>query len=236
MAISPVSLDKISPTTAPLPVASQTSNRSKNIQAEISNKQQRLKHVSSDTTITATEREQKRRELQKEIDELNRKLQQEKLEQREKASEAAKKREAKALRKAEVLNKAASEEKTKPTETDARAVEGEKDTNEPSIKDNKSNLRDMTVQNIQQMLAADYLIQKERMQEQVSTKQEATKNVLKAEIETDKGYGTDTSRKEAELKAIQQKEKFWSDAQKQAASQTQTQSVNANSKIVVDQI
>ena len=236
MAISPVTLEKISPATAPVPATSQASNSTNNIQTEITNKQQHLKRVSSDTTITATEREQKRRELQKEIDELNRKLQLEKLEQKEEAAEAAKKRKTQELRKAEMLNKLTSKENAKPAETDTRAAEDGKDTNPSSVKDDKPVHQDMSVQNIQQMLSADYLVQKERMQEQVSTKQEGTKNVLEAEIKQDRSYGTDTSRKEAELKAIQQKENFWSDVQKQATSQAQTQTVNANSKIVVDQI
>lgn len=214
MAISPVTLDKISSVT-PTPGVSQANSSSKSIQTEIASKQQHLKRISSDTTITASEREQKRRELQKEIDELNRKLQQQKLEQKEEAAEAAKKQEAEIARKAEVLEKESSSEKAT---------------------EDKQDHRDMPVEDIQQMLSADYLIQKERVQEQVNLKKESTIHILEAEIEQDKLHGANTSRKEAELEALQQKENFWSDAQKQTEPHVQAQTMNTKAHVVIDQI
>lgn len=249
MAIQPVTLDKISSTT-PAPAVSQTSSSSKNIQTQIASKQQHLKQISSDDTITATEKEQKRRELQKEIDELNRKLQQEKLEQKEEAAEAAKKQEKNAAIKAEILERTSPSEKTATDSSKVNLAEVDKSDNSKdntvnaSTPEDKQKHVDMSVKDIQQMLSADYLVQKERVQEQVDLKKENTINILEGEIRQDKIYGADTTRKEAELEAIQQKENFWSDAQKQtqeaqkqAVNQDNVQAaMNNHAKVVIDQI
>lgn len=251
MAIQPVTMDKISPAT-PAPTTTASNNgHTKNIQSQITSKQQHLKQISSDDTITATEKEEKRRELQREIDELNRKLELKKQEQKEKAEEAAKKQEQADARKVEILKKSSStpeakEDSAKPSEKEA---ETKKDTEArrelqkaDSLKDEQQKA-DMSVKEIQQMLSADYLIQKDRVQEQVDAKIESTIQVLKSEISQDKMYGTDTTKKEAELESLQNKENFWSEAQKTKESQKQTQeqnhmqsTLNTNAKIVTDQM
>ncbi|MBR5127616.1 MAG: FlxA-like family protein, partial [Roseburia sp.] len=107
MAIQPVTMNKIA-SVAPASLAANTSasENTKEIQSQISTKQQHLKKVSSDDSITATEKEEKRRQLQKEIDDLNRELERKKQEQEEKAKEAAKKQEQAEARKAEMQKKA----------------------------------------------------------------------------------------------------------------------------------
>ena len=247
MAISPVA--RISAVT-PAPAIQQTNSSHKNIETELTTKQQHLKKVSSDTTITATEREEKRRELQKEIDELNRKLRQEKLEEKEKEAEAAKKAQMEADRKAELNEKMASSAKTAENSSKAMPAETDRnkaaETDKTSISDQESTDKpkpsNMSVQDIQQMLSAEYLMQKDLVQEHVDSQKEASKNVLKTEISQDKRYGADTTHKEAELDAIREKEKFWSNAQIQAmqtqsnnSNQNQT-ALNTNAKIVTEQM
>jgi len=250
MAIQPVTMNKIS-SVAPTPTATNTAGNSstKNLQTEITSKQQHLKQISSDNSITATEKEEKRRELQKEIDELNRELAQKKLEQREKAKEAAKEQEQAAARKAELLKKSTSTNELKEglsqissKETEmGKSTETRQDIEKAdALKDNQKKA-DMSVKEIQHILSADYLIQKERVQEQVDMKKESTINVLESEINQDKIYGTDTTKKEAELDALRSKENFWSDAQKTQESQKKTteqtqRAINADAKIVIDQI
>ena len=248
MAISPVA--RISAVT-PAPAIQQTNSSHKNIETELTTKQQHLKKVSSDTTITATEREEKRRELQKEIDELNRKLRQEKLEEKEKEAEAAKKAQMEADRKAELNEKTMSSANAAKDASKAASLKDERSetekSNENSISDkealDKQKASNMSVKDIQQMLSAEFSVQKERVQEQVETQKEGIKNVLKTEITQDKYYGADTTKKEAELDTLREKEKFWSSVQIQTQEQTQTNqakqnqaALNTNAKVIVDQI
>ena len=252
MAIQPVTLDKVSPTTpAPSVTSSSNNGHTKNIQSQITSKQQHLKQISSDDTITATEKEEKRRELQREIDELNRKLELKKQEQKEKAEEAAKKQQQADARKAETQKKASSTSEakedsstlSKKEENTEKATEARQDTQKADLLKAEQQKTDMSIKEIQQMLSADYLIQKDLVQEQVDAKIENTIHVLESEIHQDKMYGADTTKKETELDTLQSKENFWTEAQKtkevqkQAQEQTHMQSaLNANAKIVTDQM
>lgn len=231
MAINPV--EKIISTT-PAAQVQKTPAQNKNLESQIAAEQQRLKRVSSDADMTASEKEQKRREIQKEIDELNRKLKEEEARKKEAAAEAAKKQEQKeALKKEELLEKINPAKQTKTEATIESSKEEEKHI-------------DIPVKDIQQMLSAEYLIQKERIQEQVDMELQSTIRLLKSEISQDKLYGADTTKKEAELKALQEKENFWTEAsseqkakQQQDTAQTKSQvqtAVNTNAKIVIDQI
>lgn len=252
MAIQPVTMDKISQVTpAPAVADTATSSDTKNIQTQITSKQQNMKKISSDDTITATEKEEKRRQLQKEIDELNRKLELKKREQEEKAKEAAKKQEQAAalndeLQKKDIQRKDSLKEITS-SDLDRKKIESETKPIEKDTKPEAEEVKhtDMPVKEIQQMLSAEYLVQKEQMQKQVDTKAENTIQIVKAEIKQDKVYGTDTTKKESELEALQQKQNFWSDVQKQetdAKVQTdnrihaQQTNLNTNAKVVIDQV
>ena len=252
MAIQPVTMNKVSPAPPASSVTTASNNgHTKNIQSQITSKQQHLKQISSDNTITATEKEEKRRELQREIDELNRKLEFKKQEQKEKAEEAAKKQEQADARKAEILKKTSSAPETKEDQSQLSEKESEtgkatearqKAQKTDSLKDEEKKA-DMSVKEIQQMLSADYLIQKDLVQEQVDAKVENTIQVLESEIRQDKMYGTDTTKKEADLDTLQNKENFWSEAQQTKESQKQSQgqthmqgALNANAKIVTDQM
>lgn len=248
MAIRPVSMENISPVSvAPTVTNTNTSNDTKNIQSQITSKQQSLKKISSDDTITATEKEEKRREIQKEIDELHRKLELKKQEQEEKAKEAAKKQEQAATLRENALKQTTSDDTTaatKPDESSTTPIEKTKrpdtapqDTDKEAIEKAEEKPVDMSVKDIHQMLSADYLVQKERVQEQVDVERKNAINVMEAEIAQDKIYGTDTTRKEAELKSLQEKENFWSNTQKQESEHTKVQTaMNASAKVVVDQI
>ena len=243
MAIQPVTMDKVSPIT-PTPSATLVSNNghTKNIQSQITSKQQHLKQVSSDDTITATEKEEKRRELQREIDELNRKLELRKQEQKEKAEEAAQKQKQAEAQKAEMQKKEDAKLSEKEAET-GKATEARLDEQKTDSLKEDQKKADMSVKEIQQMLSADYQLQKTLVQEQSDKKIESTIHVLKSEIRQDKAYGTDTTQKEAELETLKNKENFWSEAQKTEEAQKQTQeqtsvqtTLNANAKIVTDQM
>lgn len=166
-------------------VISKVETETKNIQNQIMNKQQNLKRISSDGKMSVEEKAKESQEIQKQIEELNRKLRMLQQEREEEVKEAEKKQEQKAE-----LN----EERAKDTagkaldENDlAKDVEGFK---EPVS---------VSPQNVQKMLEGSSVIQKERIQQSVSNQKELAVNVLESEIELDKGRGTDTTAKEAEL-------------------------------------
>ena len=193
----------------PVTQVQQTPAQDKNLESQIATEQQRLKRISSDEDMTASEKEQKRREIQKEIDELNRKLREEEARKKEAAAEAAKKQEQEeAVKKNELQEKL---DPTKPTKTEA-AIELSKE---------KEKHIDISVKDIQEMLSAEYFVQKERIQEHVDMEIQSTIQVLKSEISQDKLYGTDTSKKEAELKTLQEKENFWTEASTETTTKQQ---------------
>ena len=225
MAIQPVSSV---PAVSKISVDSNT----RTIQTQINSKQQHMKKISSDDTITATEKEEKRRQLQKEIDELNRKLELKKQEQEEKAKEATRKQEQEAMQKAEFL-KEDTLKKISTSDHEQKKLDSEQKPKENDVKPEKKEPEhvDMPVKEIQKMLSAEYLVQKEQMQKQVDTKADNTIQVVKSEIAQDQRYGSDTTKKESELETLQQKQNFWSDAQKQEKA-----TINQNPKVIIDQI
>ena len=57
-----------------------SSSEAKALQSQLAGKQQNLNRLSSDSEMTAADKEKERRKIQREIAELNRKLQQERME------------------------------------------------------------------------------------------------------------------------------------------------------------
>jgi len=248
MAIKPVSIDRISPTASVAAVSKVSADSdTRTIRTEINSKQQHMKKISSDDTITATEKEEKRRQLQKEIDELNRKLELKKQEQEEKAKEAAARQEKLAALNEET-RKADALKKSDDSEMDKKKIESESSEfqkEEVNSEKEEPQRTDIPVKEIQEMLSSEYLLQKEQLQQQVNMNTENTIQVTKSEIDQDKRYGSDTTKKEAELEALEQKQNFWSDAQNHTAQtqgsannqiQAQNTALNADVKVVIDQI
>ncbi len=209
-----------------------TLTQDKTLQNEIASKQQHLKKIDSDKDMTATEKEQKRRKIQKEIDKLNRKLR----EEQEKAKEEAVK-EAKQQAQEEAIKKEQLQKQQNPAEHEPVQNTDASNKKEPHI--------DMPVKDIQQMLSAESVVQKELVAKQVDIAKESTIQVLKSEIRQDKLYGADTSQKEAELKALQEKENFWTKEnvklqekqQEQTSEQSQVSvAINTSAKVVIDQV
>lgn len=235
----------------PIPVtstAASTSN-SKNIQNQISAKQQHLSSLSTDSKLDASEKEKKRREIQKEIDELNRKLELARMKQEEDAKKAAQKQQKADAQKeqliTEINDKSTETTKLYSDKTKTEKVSDEKQTNEAKEieTEKKQKQIDMAIEDVQKMLSADYELQKELSQKHVDDQIDSTVKVIKSEIKQDQFYETDTSHKEAELETIQAKENFWTEeaqkklSEKQQSTQTETNNMtgmNAQAKINID--
>lgn len=193
-------------------------SESKNLEKQIMNKQQRLKHLDSDVEKTAEEKAKERQEVQKQIAELNRKLQVLREEKRKEAAEATKAQEQKAVLKEERIK---SDDARKQSEEDATKVQ-----EEPKVKIYPP------VENIQKILASDSMIQQERVLESVAGRKDGREHVLEAEIQSDKLYGTDTSAKQKALSVSRKKGTFEIEDVEQPKS-TPNYVMDSGAKIVI---
>ena len=240
MNIGKITSNQINP--APITNATTATSNSKNIQTQISAKQQHLDRLTSDSKLNAQEKEKKRREIQKEIDELNRKLELARMEQEKNdqrlAKEQQKEKELTTQRLAKIETKSKDEDKRISNKADSDKDKAiiKKQIQAAEITEaevEKQQRADMAIEDVQKMLTADYELQKELTQKHVDAQFENTERVLKSEIRQDALLETDTSQKEAELEALQTKENFWTEetqkrlAAKQQAAQTQTHQMAA---------
>ena len=188
MAINSISLNSttlnITSITVPL-----TDTEAKNIQNQITDKQQILNRLSSDSEMSAEEKAKERQEIQKQIAELDRKLRMLHLEKQEKSEESVKEQEQKELLK------------------DERIEEALPDKSDENIKTQQEK-PNILPQNIQKMLESGTLLQKERIQQTTDHKKELKGEILETEIKLDELYGTDASAKKEQLSSLMKKETF----------------------------
>lgn len=156
----------------------------KDIQNQITNKQQNLNRLSSDSQMSAEEKAKERQEIQKQIAELNRRLRMLRMEKKEETKELEKKEE----------QKIAVEEKTK--KEDAGVTEESSSVEEIEKQQEKAGI---SPQNIHKILEAGAAVQRERIRLNVEQEEKAEQNILEAEIKADKLYGTDTFGKKEKL-------------------------------------
>ena len=217
MAISVISSNHdFSNITALKPSASDTS--SKTLQNQLANTEQRLNRLSSDSKISAEEKAKERQELQKQIAELNRKLQLLQLEKEEEQKKAQKEQEQKAALQKEMLSDTILKNSsiTKDTLTDPHKIEEvskdahETEESEQAIKEEhtKPELATFSSQDVQKMLIANSRLQKDRMQNQVIHQKEHTEHILESEIKMDAIHGNENTFKQKQLEAFQSKPAF----------------------------
>lgn len=186
MAISNVSLNT-NIQNMPTSAISTSEKECENLQNQINGKEQLLKRLSTDPEKTSEEKARERQEVQKQIQELNRKLRLLQMEKEEEAQKAEKEKEQKVQEEEQV--------KTKEKEKAQKRTDGmEEET--PQL------------ENLQKMLASDSNIHQNRIQEKVAARQEAKMKVLETEIKSDKLYGTDTTTKQEELSELRKQKNF----------------------------
>jgi len=160
---------------------------SKNLQNQIAGKEQLLSRLSTDSKMTEEEKAKERQELQRQIEELNRKLKQLQLVKEEEAQKAEK------------------EQEQKTQETEQQKTEEE---NPVDHQEGKTDKEKPLIENLQKMLASDSVVQQNRVQESVARRQEGKIKVLETEIKSDKLHGTDTGDKLKELSALRKEKTF----------------------------
>ena len=198
MAISNVSMNTTPKVITP-------TRESRNLESQLTNEQQRLNRLSSSSNMTAAEKEKERREIQRQIAELNRKLELERQEEKEKARKAATEQEQKKIVKEELLEKTNNKDKT-----DSKYQINE--TGPTDSKDEKSSLnnpsQELPVVTIKNLLTASAMTKQNAVIENSSQKAEGQQNILQAEIQSDTLYGTDTTAKKEALSDLRQKEEI----------------------------
>ncbi len=193
MTINSISLNKSTPQITSSMI-SLTETETKNIQNQITSKQQSLNKLSSNLEMSAEEKAKERQEIQKQIAELNRKLRMLRMEKREEAKETEKEQEQKTVLRERQTQELSQDEPDK-------AVSAEK------IEEQQKKIN-ISPQNIQKILEVDALLQKERIQQSMNHKKELAGNILETEIKADELYGMDTSVKKEKLSSLIKEESF----------------------------
>lgn len=191
MAINPISSNSSSMNTS-ASFVSQTDSETKSIQNEITSKNQRLNRLASDAKMSAEEKAKERQEIQKEINELNRKLELLRKEQQEEDKRVQKKQEEKAAI-AQKQAEAISSKEEKEIISEKLSEEESKEQTEKST---------IPPQDIQKLLETNTLIQKGQIIQSTQRQKDSAENILAAEIKSDKIYGTDTSNKREKLSSM----------------------------------
>lgn len=222
MAINSVSLNnEISNIASTKASSATTDTGSKNIQNQIASKQQRLNRISSNQEMSKEEKAKERQEIQKQIEELNRKLKLLRLEEQKEAEKAKKEQEQKA-----VLNE---EMKTK-----TNTVSKENNTNETTSETQEERMEQLNAigTNIHKILVADATLQKNRIKNSVKMQKETTINIMESEIKMDELHGNENKAKKEELAALMNKTTF--EIQDKKPPKTQTVSgMNENAKVII---
>lgn len=200
------------------PAKAAANNGSKNIQNQIANKQQSLNRLASDSKLSAAEKEKERQEIQKQIDELNRKLELLRMKQEEEAKEAQKEQEQKAI-----LNEEMQESAVQKNQVEDDSIAKQED---------KAERVDLSSSNIQQFLSADALVQKNCIKNSVITKKENTENVLEAEIKMNEIYGNDNTSKTEDLDSLRKQDVFEIESLNPPKNRSAS-GMNSNAKIII---
>ena len=172
-----------------MPSASSTSitgssDASKNLQNQIMSKEQNLSKISNDASLDAKEKAKKRQELQREIEELNRKLELMRIRQEEN-EKAAKAKAAKA----DMIKEQSSLNSDNNERADIYAEE----------KVSKSFPDKADIDAIKSVLTSNLILQDELIQQNISTDKENTTRIMQSEIRQDALYGNDTAKQKEDM-------------------------------------
>jgi len=197
MTINTVSMNRI-----PTNPSNVSTIESSKLQTQLTTKEQSLNKLSSDTNMTAQDKEKERRKIQREIAEINRKLKLERMEEQQEAKETAKEQDKKRIIREELL------EKTDSESIDKKKAE-EKDKSSDSNTENEDALtKDIPLVTLKNVLTADSLVTQSAVQDNASKHLDGQKDILKAEMQSDSLLGTDTTAKKEALTNLRKKEEL----------------------------
>ena len=210
-------ISSVTPSTA----TSNVTNASKNLQNQLLMKQQTLKKLSNDSSLSIDEKEKERQKLQKEIEELKRRLEQMRLKQEE--TEKAEQTE----QKKEVDIEKATEAQEEKKETELTASQ--------EMHENKQETIQLSADEVQKMLDTNLLLKEDLVHQGAEYDQQNRVRVLSSEIRQDEIHGTDNSSKKEELKEVRQKGDFWEDARYKNEKSKTPPIVSPDMQVVIEQ-
>ena len=172
-----------------MPSASSTSitgssDASKNLQNQIMSKEQNLSKISNDASLDAREKAKKRQELQREIEELNRKLELIRIRQEEN-EKAAKAKAAKA----DMIKEQSS---VNSDDNERADIYAEAKVSKP-VPDKAD------IDAIKNVLSSNLILQDELIQQNISTDKANTTRIMQSEIRQDVLYGNDTAKQKEDM-------------------------------------
>lgn len=217
-----MAIGKIAPisSTTPTSAVSSVTNASKTLQNQLQMKQQTLKKLSTDSTLSIDEKEKQRQELEKEIEALKRRIEQMRLKQEDE------KKTAEAEEKKEIELEKASEAKTEKEENNETAVN--------KAEEHKQETQEFTAKDAQKILDTNLYLKEEMVQQGVEYDQQNTVRILDSQIKQDELRGTDTTLKEEQIEDIQKREKFWIDNKNKENEQKQKALISPDMQVVIN--
>ena len=165
---------------AQLGMGQQTDAVSRDLQRKIEDAQKKLQEISSDKEMSEEEKMKKRQEMQKQISELQNQLRQHQIQQKREA--------------------AGKTEKKNSGGNSMKKSEGKSSTGKKGKQAAGLSQAGMT-----SLLSADAALDRAQIQESAAAKMNGKANVLKIEIQQDQATHGDTTRKQEELAAVEQR-------------------------------
>lgn len=175
---------------------------SKTLQSQLQMKQQSLKKLSNDASLTAEEKAKQEQAYKAEIEMLKRKLEQ--LRQKQKEEKATEKMEQNKEVEVKELDKTESEkEVTDKTSEEASIQQSNKDEKE---------IKELAPDEVQKILDGNFSLKETMIEQGVAYDKENYVRRLTSEIRQDQLLGSDTTSKEKELEKLQTQENHWKNA------------------------
>lgn len=187
---------------APSSAITSTMTASKTLQSQLQMKQQSLKKLSNDASLTAEEKAKQEQAYKAEIELLKRKLEQ--LRQKQKEEKATEKMEQNKEVEVKELDKTESEkEVTDKTSEEASIQQSNKDEKE---------IKELAPDEVQKILDGNFSLKETMIEQGVAYDKENYVRRLTSEIRQDQLLGSDTTSKEKELEKLQTQENHWQNA------------------------
>lgn len=184
---------------APSNAITSTMTATKTLQSQLQMKQQSLKKLSNDASLTAEEKAKQERAYKKEIEMLKRKLEQ--LRQKQEKEEDSKKT-------------ASNKEVKVNTETDVKKLdetESDKEVTEADAEE-KMEVKELSLDEVQKILDDNFALKETMIEQGAAYDKENYVRRLTSEIRQDQLLGSDTTSKENELEKLLTQENHWQNA------------------------
>lgn len=193
-------------------------SKTQKLKTQLTNARQDLSHLSSASEITAEEKAKKRQEIQKQIDELNRKLKLLREQKKAEAKEEAKEQEKKKIITEKMFEENSSAEKSKEKDSE-KSAEKLEDIQLPAS-------------DIQKLHAARIIVQQSNISENAARQKEGRENVLESEIALDTLHGMNPQAKKETLSEMRKEDPFQIEEIRQPQVQ-KPNGFNEHAKIII---